>query len=307
MHLSKLLQEAGIETSFPSLPSFINKISCDSRDVEQGDLFVSIPCTDSFVHAQCSLEKGAKVIVDEQNLYAQLQKNFPDVFFVNVPNSRIALARLASAFYGAQPDAIVAVTGTNGKSSVVNMVRQFWYAAGEKSASLGSLGLVINPDFISTKELNLPKLNSLDAINFHKTLAYLKVNEVNHLAMEASSHGLDQARLHSAHLTAAAFTNLTQDHLDYHHTMDEYFAAKAKLFTEILPENKTAVLNADSPYFFELNLRNLFGDSNCRWHYIECRKSRGSFGRYECRGRWLLWSHLYILLLPAYGKLGLVV
>ncbi len=243
MQTISLLKEANIE---------IPNIRCDSRKVELGDLFVAISCEYALHYVQQAIKAGAKVIVAEEFICEQLKPFNQTILFIPSSNPRLDLAKIASAFYSQQPQTIVAVTGTNGKSSIVNMLRQFWYALGEKSASLGSLGLVVNPDFLNIKELDLPKLNSLDAINFHKTLTYLKINDVNHLAMEASSHGLDQARLHSAHLTAAGFTNLTQDHLDYHLTMEEYFIAKSKLFTEILPEGKTAVLNADSPYFFEL-------------------------------------------------------
>jgi UDP-N-acetylmuramoyl-L-alanyl-D-glutamate--2,6-diaminopimelate ligase len=252
MRAISLLKSADIDTSLLDDSLTIHNICCDSREVNVQDLFVAIPCGHALQYAQKAIKAGAKIIVAEKFICEQLKSFDQTVFFISSSNPRLDLAKIANAFYDQQPQTIVAVTGTNGKSSIVNMLRQFWYAQGEKSASLGSLGLVINPDFLDTQSLNLPKLNSLDAINFHKTLAYLKINGVDHLAMEASSHGLDQARLHRAHLTAAGFTNLTQDHLDYHHTMDKYFVAKSKLFTEILSEGKTAVLNADSPYFSEL-------------------------------------------------------
>ena len=164
-------------------------------------------------------------------------------------NPRLMLAKLAKAFYSHQPKNTVAVTGTNGKSSVVHLTRQLWEGCDYSSASLGTLGLISK----QTNDLQLPSLTTLDPISLHKTLNTLSQKPVEYFAFEASSHGLDQYRLHAVELKAAGFTNLTQDHLDYHQTMEDYFLAKAKLFTEVLPEGATAVLNKDSAFFDQLH------------------------------------------------------
>jgi UDP-N-acetylmuramoyl-L-alanyl-D-glutamate--2,6-diaminopimelate ligase len=138
------------------------------------------------------------------------------------------------------------VTGTNGKSSVADFTRQIWQHAGVKAASLGTLGLVPK-DEAAPSSLTTP-----DPVELHACLAALARNGVKRLALEASSHGLDQFRLDGVQVAAAAFTNLSRDHLDYHHEMDRYFAAKRRLFAELVESRGTAVLNADDPVFSEL-------------------------------------------------------
>ena len=155
-------------------------------------------------------------------------------------NPRRALAKLAARFYGRQPRCIAAVTGTNGKTSVAAFTRQIWARLGLRAASLGTLGLIA-PDRPPEPSLTTP-----DPVALHAQLAALAADGVDHLAMEASSHGLDQYRLDGVALTAAGFTNLTRDHLDYHKTMEAYFAAKVRLFQRVLPRQGCAVLNADS-------------------------------------------------------------
>ncbi|MBY0463109.1 MAG: UDP-N-acetylmuramoyl-L-alanyl-D-glutamate--2,6-diaminopimelate ligase [Alphaproteobacteria bacterium] len=251
MNLNKLLKEAGVETSLLSLSS-INKISSDSRSVEPDDLFVSIPCADSLTHAQSALEKGAKVFISTKETCEHLKKKFPDVTFIAVQNPRLTFTKLVEVFYEKQPKTIIAITGTNGKSSIVNMLRQLWELSGIPAASLGTLGLALGSNAKLKQDIVIPNLTSLGPLDFHKTLQSLKESDIDHLAIEASSHGLDQYRMHGAHLSAAAFTNLTQDHLEYHQTLENYFNAKAKLFREILPKGSPAVINADTSYFQKL-------------------------------------------------------
>jgi len=147
---------------------------------------------------------------------------------------------MAATFAGLQPGTIAAVTGTNGKSSTVHFVRQIWATLGLSAASVGTLGIV-SPGFTREAGLTTP-----DPVQLHADLATLAREGVTHLAIEASSHGLDQHRLDGLKLSAAAFTNLTHEHLDYHPTMAAYFAAKARLFEALLPAGGTAVVNADS-------------------------------------------------------------
>ena len=154
------------------------------------------------------------------------------------PRKRVAL--MAAAFAGLQPKTIAAVTGTNGKSSTVHFVRQLWQSLGFKAASVGTLGIV-SPGLTREAGLTTP-----DPVQLHEDLATLAREGVDHLAIEASSHGLDQHRLDGVRLAAAAFTNLTHEHLDYHASMDAYFTAKARLFDSLLSSGGTAIVNADS-------------------------------------------------------------
>ncbi len=164
-----------------------------------------------------------------------------DVPVLRAAEPRRVLALMAARFYGLQqPQTVVAVTGTSGKTSVADFTRQIYAALGHKSASLGTIGLIKGDSAV------YGSLTTPDPVSLHKTLAELAAEGVTHLAFEASSHGLDQYRLDGVLLKAAAFTNLGRDHLDYHPTVEEYFAAKLRLFSELLPADGTAVINADS-------------------------------------------------------------
>ncbi|MEK9662854.1 MAG: UDP-N-acetylmuramoyl-L-alanyl-D-glutamate--2,6-diaminopimelate ligase, partial [Alphaproteobacteria bacterium] len=158
-------------------------------------------------------------------------------------NPRRTLAQLAARFYGHQPEFVVGVTGTNGKSSVAGFTRQIWSRIGLRAGSMGTLGLDAE-GFAAGPSLTTP-----DPVDLHATLVRLAEAGVDHLALEASSHGLDQHRLDGVRFAAAAFTNLTRDHLDYHKTEAAYLAAKLRLFRYLLPADGAAVLNADSPHF----------------------------------------------------------
>ena len=154
---------------------------------------------------------------------------------------RQALAHLAARFYAAQPETVAAVTGTNGKTSVAAFLRQIWTATGFEAASLGTVGIVTN------KGETVLAHTTPDPVTLHKYLAALAAEGVTHLALEASSHGLDQHRLDGVRFSAGAFTNITRDHLDYHPTFEDYFQAKLRLFRELLPPGAPAVIDADSP------------------------------------------------------------
>jgi UDP-N-acetylmuramoyl-L-alanyl-D-glutamate--2,6-diaminopimelate ligase len=156
---------------------------------------------------------------------------------------RRRLARLAARFYAVQPDTVVAVTGTNGKTSVADFTRQIWTLTGARAASLGTLGLVVDG------RAEGPSLTTPDPVRLHALLRDLARRGVTHAVMEASSHGLHQSRLDGARIRAAAFTNLTRDHLDYHGSMDAYRVAKLALFERVMESGGTAVLNVDSAEF----------------------------------------------------------
>ncbi|HLI21906.1 MAG TPA: UDP-N-acetylmuramoyl-L-alanyl-D-glutamate--2,6-diaminopimelate ligase, partial [Stellaceae bacterium] len=160
--------------------------------------------------------------------------------FIEVADARRALALAAARFFPSQPETIVAITGTSGKTSVAAFTRQIWLALGHSAASLGTIGLV-SPSGATSGALTTP-----DPVKLHQTLDDLARSGVTHLALEASSHGLDQRRLDGVRLAAGAFTNLSRDHLDYHAGMEEYLAAKLRLFEHLLAPNRPAVIDADS-------------------------------------------------------------
>lgn len=205
-------------------------ITQDSRNVKDGYLFAAIPGskTDGRNFIATAIDHGASAILAPEG--TALPEGAKGVALITDDNPRLAFAKLAASFYKAQPAHIVAVTGTNGKTSVVTFVEELWEAAGHKASNLGTLkGNMTTPD----------------AASLHAQLADLSAAGVTHLAMEASSHGLDQYRLDGVVVETAGFTNLSHDHLDYHGTLENYFHAKARLFEELLPENGTAVINAD--------------------------------------------------------------
>lgn len=236
--------------------TFPTSLSINSKTVKEGDIFVAIPGGqhDGIIFIDEALSRGATAIVtqgiDGKKLI-HLQEQYPKVAFFETQNARKTLSLLAAAFYPLQPDNIVAVTGTNGKTSVVSFMRQIWTHLGIPAASLGTLGLIIEgkplPPPTGTDGINTPS-----AIRLHEILQNLKEEHIEHLAFEASSHGLDQHRLDSVRLKAAVFTNLSNDHLDYHLTLEAYFDAKSRLFKELLDQNGYAVLNADIPEYAEL-------------------------------------------------------
>ena len=213
-------------------------LAADSRAVQPGFAFFAIPgqTTDGARFIAQALERGAAAIVAE-GAPAHLPGG---TALAVVPQIRRALSEAAARFAGRQPDTVVAVTGTSGKTSVAAFVRQIWLAEGHRAASLGTLGIV-GPDGETYGSLTTP-----DPITLHKTLASLADAGVGHLALEASSHGLDQNRLDQVRLKAAGFTNLSRDHLDYHPSIEHYLAAKLRLFGTLLEPGQPAVINADS-------------------------------------------------------------
>jgi UDP-N-acetylmuramoyl-L-alanyl-D-glutamate--2,6-diaminopimelate ligase len=217
-------------------------LTADSRQVQPGCLFAALPGshTDGRRFIAEAVAKGASAILAPEA--TRLPEDARDgVALVTDPNPRRALARMAARFYGAQPATIAAVTGTSGKTSVADFCRQLWLFQDLKAASLGTLGLV-------PARQDAPKsLTTPDPVELHACLAALATDGVDHLVLEASSHGLDQYRLDGISPEAALFTNLSQDHLDYHDDMASYLAAKARLFAELLRSDGTAILNADAP------------------------------------------------------------
>jgi UDP-N-acetylmuramoyl-L-alanyl-D-glutamate--2,6-diaminopimelate ligase len=220
----------------------ITGVTADSRKVAPGSLFVALPgsAADGRAFIPQALSQGAAAVLapaDTDLAAAPVLVTSGDV--------RRAYAIAARSFYGAQPATCVAITGTNGKTSVATFCRQIWASLGLSAASMGTLGVLKQTGNVN-QALTGPGLTSPDAADAARLLAELAAGGVTHLALEASSHGIDQRRLDGVSLKAAAFTNLTQDHLDYHGDMDSYRAAKLRLFETLLPRGRTAVLNADS-------------------------------------------------------------
>jgi UDP-N-acetylmuramoyl-L-alanyl-D-glutamate--2,6-diaminopimelate ligase len=202
-------------------------------------LFAALPGTrwDGAGFIPDAVRAGASAILTgEQPLAGEV-----GVPVIRVEDPRRALALAAASFFGSQPDIVAAVTGTNGKTSVSVFLRQIWEHAGHKAASLGTIGLVA-PDRTSKANLTTP-----DPIALHEVMADLAADGVTHVALEASSHGLDQRRLDGVRFAAAAFTNLSRDHLDYHTTIKNYLRAKLRLFDPLLPKGAAAVADSGQP------------------------------------------------------------
>jgi UDP-N-acetylmuramoyl-L-alanyl-D-glutamate--2,6-diaminopimelate ligase len=240
MNLSKLV---GPETKAPSGCGqvAIAGLTADSREVRPGWLFAALRGSeaDGSRFIADAVARGAAAVLCAEGTQPEVAASVP---LLVSAEPRRALALMAARFYGSQPETVVAVTGTSGKTSVADFARQIFAALGHKAASLGTIGL------IAPGERRYGSLTSPDPVTLHRTLAGLEAGGITHLALEASSHGLDQHRLDGLRLKAAAFTNLGHDHLDYHPSAEAYLAAKLRLFSEVLPPMGVAVVNADSEH-----------------------------------------------------------
>ena len=219
-------------------------LTADSRAVRSGFLFAALP--GSALHGASyiakAIEAGAAAILTDAmgGSLAQAALDGAPVALVVAQDPREALARAAALWFGAQPATMVAVTGTNGKTSTATFCRQIWMQLGHAAINIGTTG--VEGAWAAPSSHTTP-----DPLTLHELLASAAQAGVTHAAMEASSHGLDQRRMDGVRLKAAGFTNFTQDHLDYHKTFEAYFAAKAGLFSRLLPPDGTAVINLDDP------------------------------------------------------------
>jgi UDP-N-acetylmuramoyl-L-alanyl-D-glutamate--2,6-diaminopimelate ligase len=229
-----------VQRTFATDPQVVG-VTADSRKVKPGFLFAALPGSkvDGNAFAVKAVAAGAVAVISAEDL--------PDlgVQVIVTPDPRRTYALAAKAFWGAQPPVVIAVTGTNGKTSVAAFCRQIFNYAGKKAASMGTLGVRATGPGLD-EQITPPGLTTPDAADVAELMSVLVAKGVTHLAMEASSHGVDQRRLDGVDLVAAGFLNLTQDHLDYHHTMEAYRDAKLRLFEALLPRGGVAVLNADS-------------------------------------------------------------
>ena len=237
----KSLSELGL-TARGGREARVTGLSVDSREVTQGHLFAALPGTKvhgaSFIPT--ALEQGAAAILTDAEGAAVAAEALAgsDAALVIAADPRQALAYAAALWFGGQPEVTVAVTGTNGKTSVATFLRHIWQDMGFRAINLGTTG--VEGDWQAPLKHTTP-----EPITLHRALANAAEAGVDHCAMEASSHGLDQRRLDGVQLKAAGFTNFTQDHLDYHADFEEYFAAKAGLFARVLPDEGVAVINID--------------------------------------------------------------
>ena len=214
----------------------ITGLAMDSRAVTPGNLFFALAGskTDGARFVDAAIASGAATIAGDHPPQGTLP-----VPFVLTPNPRRALAQAAAKFYSRQPATIAAVTGTSGKTSVAAFTRQIWQRLGHPSASIGTIGLV------SPKRTIYGSLTTPDPIALHRQLDEIAREGVTHLAFEASSHGLDQYRLDGVRIAAGGFTNLSRDHMDYHPDVAHYFAAKLRLFRDLVARDGAAVISAD--------------------------------------------------------------
>ncbi|MFD1332065.1 UDP-N-acetylmuramoyl-L-alanyl-D-glutamate--2,6-diaminopimelate ligase [Methylopila musalis] len=237
--LGELLPALGLDAALADLA--VSGVTADSRAVTPGFLFFALSGarTDGARFVAQAAAAGAVAVVADHPVEASIP-------VIEVTDARLTLARVAARFHARQPETIAAVTGTSGKSSVVTFLRQIWAFAGFEAASLGTLG-VTGPSGATYGSLTTP-----DPVSLHATLDALAGEGVTHLAMEASSHGLDQKRLDGVNLNAVGFTNLSRDHMDYHPTVAHYRDAKLRLFRELLPTGGAAVVwvdGADASWF----------------------------------------------------------
>ena len=286
---SKPLSSLGLTARSGGDPA-VTGVTLDSRAVTPGSLFAALP--GSRVHGAAfvpmALERGAAAILTDA---AGAEMAGPAIraagaALIVTEDPRAALSAAAALWFGAQPGVMVAVTGTNGKTSVATFTRQIWCALGHAAINIGTTG--IEGTWAAPSAHTTP-----DAITLHRTLAQAAAAGVTHAAMEASSHGLDQRRMDGVTLAAAGFTNLTQDHLDYHGTMDAYFHAKAGLFDRLLPPGGAAVINIDDPRGLDLcRTATARGHRVIRTGRADAAHLRLLDQRYDATGQWarFLWQ-----------------
>lgn len=240
---SKSLAQLGL-TAQGGRHADITGLAVDSRKVRPGALFAALPGTEAhgadFV--PMALENGAVAVLTDAAgaRAAKAALDAADTALIVAEDPRQTLALASALWFGAQPETMVAVTGTNGKTSVASFTRQIWSTLGFDAINMGTTG--VEGAWSAPLAHTTP-----EPITLHRTLAEADAQGITHAAMEASSHGLEQRRLDGVQLVAAGFTNLSQDHLDYHADFEAYFHAKSGLFRRVLPEDGIAVINVDDP------------------------------------------------------------
>jgi len=215
----------------------VTGLSADSRKIIDGMVFAALPGTamDGRDFIPQAIKNGAVAILSVEGVKA-------DVPVIAMPKPRLTYAQVAAKLFPGQPDTLVAMTGTNGKSSTVDFLRQIWAFAGFNAACFGTLGVTSSCGYKPMTH------TTPDALALHQTLSELAKEGVTHAAMEASSHGLKQYRMDGVRVTASGFSNLTQDHFDYHPSVQDYFTSKARLFIDLTPRGAPVVINTNDKY-----------------------------------------------------------
>lgn len=242
--LNKITLDFEIKTYNINISSLIvSSIEIDSRQVKKDSVFFAISGikNDGKLYIKNALEAGAKVIVSNQDFDLEDSKNHDFIFIKSEENFKL-LVEFLKIFYHPLPNNIYAITGTNGKTSTAEFLRQILKFAGKKSASIGTLGLICDEDI---SKIKIPNLTTLDIVTNYKILYFLKSKNIDDVAMELSSIGLEQERVAGIKVNCAIFTNFSQDHLDYHQTMSKYFQCKMLLFSKVLSQNDLAIINSD--------------------------------------------------------------
>jgi len=297
----KSLSELGL-TAQAGRDARVTGLAVDSRQVREGMLFAALPGTVSHGASYISsvLEQGAAAILTDPEgarIAAQALAGSSAALIV-AEDPRQTLAFSAALWFGAQPPVMVGVTGTNGKTSVATFTRMIWTELGHDAVNLGTTG--VEGAFQAPLQHTTP-----EPITLHRTLLDCAHAGVTHAAMEASSHGLSQRRLDGVHLRAAGFTNFTQDHLDYHSTFEEYFAAKAGLFDRVLSEDGVAVINIDDPRGPDMaRIAGTRGQAVITVGRTEKARLRLLGQRYEATGQQIRFSYedeIYLTTLPLIG------
>jgi UDP-N-acetylmuramoyl-L-alanyl-D-glutamate--2,6-diaminopimelate ligase len=233
VRLAELLERAGRPAAGTAGHQAVTGFAIDHRKVAPGTVFGAFQGArfDGEAFIPAAVEAGAVAVV------ARPEAAVAGALHIADDNPRRAFARLAAGFFQPVPPVIVAVTGTNGKTSTVEMTRQIWRMSGERAASIGTLGVTTQNESVATG------LTTPDIVTFLANMSGLAREGVTHVAYEASSHGLSQYRNEGLPVAASAFTNFSRDHLDYHGTMEDYFAAKLRLFAEVVPAGSPAVVH----------------------------------------------------------------
>lgn len=258
MTLSELLACLGdlveLDLGEKDLKQIVQGVTADSRKIESGFVFVGIPGlkVDGAVFVGRAFQQGAvAALVSDQSDLSRIDLESGQVV-IPCRDVHLALARMAGVLYSVKLDAVGAVTGTNGKTSIASFLRQIWTHAGHQAANIGTIGIE------GPKGSRYGGLTTPDPVGLMQSACDLAADGVTHLALEASSHGLEQKRLDGLRVDVGAFTNLTRDHLDYHKTFEAYRDAKAQLFSRLVKEDGTAIINLDDPsgtHFLEIAQR----------------------------------------------------
>ena len=242
MHLTKIIEKEITLENFVKKKANISGITTNSKSAKPGMLFVAIKGQqfNGLAFLNEALSKGINAVLINSSIKKKI--NLKSINILRSSNIRLSTSRIAKAFYPKQPKNITAITGTNGKTSIAHYLQYIWKKNNYKSATIGTLGIKYEKVYKKTN------LTTPDPIALHKELEILKLKKINYLALEASSHAIDQKRLDSLKINYAIFTNLTRDHLDYHSNMKNYFSAKKRLFSKILINSGLAIINTDKKY-----------------------------------------------------------